>query len=151
MFDNPTRQAFEISARTLRYDVGLLTVNPTARFQRLLERRWVLVALAVLIGLVSAFLFSITVQRDYWEYFVFPKEKAADNYIYPQLRYTLFDVVLLLWCLDGFVARCLSLWDAFSRRIVSKWGHWTIAIYFVLFTALILGGILMLVARNHGL
>jgi hypothetical protein len=84
-------------------------------------------------------------------YFVFPKEKAADNYIYPQLRYTLFDVVLLLWCLDGFVACCLSLWNAFPTRIVSKWVHWTIAIYFGLFTALILGGILMLVARSHGL
>jgi hypothetical protein len=129
----------------------MLTVNPTGRFQRLLERQWVLVALAVAIGLASAFLFSITVQRDYWEYFVFPREKAADNYIYPQLRYTLFDVALLLWCLDGFVACSLSLWNAFPKRIVSKWVHWTIAIYFVLFTTLILGGILMMVVRSHGL
>jgi hypothetical protein len=64
----------------------------------------VLVLLAVAIGLVSMFLFSITLWRDYWEYLIFPKEKAADNYIYPQLRYTVFDVALLLWCLDGFVA-----------------------------------------------
>ena len=110
-----------------------------------------LVPLAAAIGLVSMFLFSITLWRDYWEYLVFPKEKAADNYIYPQLRYTLFDVALLLWCLDGFVACSLSLRDAFSRRIVSKRVHWTITIYLVLFTALILGGILMMVARSHGL
>ena len=129
----------------------MLTVHPTGRFRRLLERRWVLVALALSIGLASVFLFSATVQRGYWEYCVFPKEKSTDDYIYPQLRYTLFDVVLLLWCLDGFVACSLSLWNAFTRRIVSKWVRWTIAIYFVLFTVLILGGILMVVARSHGL
>jgi hypothetical protein len=126
-------------------------VNRTAKFQRLLEHRWVLVLLAVAIGLVSLFLFSITVPRDYWEYVIYPKEKAADNYIYPQLRYTIFDVALLSWCLDGFVACGLSLRSALSKRSVSGWTSRTIAIYFVLFTALILGGILMMVARSHGL
>jgi Trk-type K+ transport system membrane component len=126
-------------------------VNRVGRFQRLLEHRWVLVLLAVAIGLVSLFLFSITVQRDYWEYLIYPKEKAADNYIYPQLRYTVFDVALLLWCLDGFVACGLSLRSALSKRSLSGWTYRTIAIYFVLFTALILGGILMMAARSHGL
>ena len=126
-------------------------MNRTARFQRLLEQRWLLVLLAVPIGLISLFLFSITVQRDYWEYVIFPKEKAADNYIYPQLRYTIFDVALLSWCLDGFLACGLSLRSAFSKRSVSGWTSQTIAIYFVLFTALILGGVLMMVARSHGL
>jgi len=55
----------------------------------------VLALLAAAIGIVSLFLFSVTVQRDYWEYLIYPKEKAADNYIYPQLRYTIFDVALL--------------------------------------------------------
>ena len=117
----------------------------------MLEHRWVLVPLAAAIALVSMFLFSITLWRDYWEYLVFPKEKAADNYIYPQLRYTVFDVALLLWCLDGFVACGLSLRSALSKRSVSGWTYRTVVIYFVLFTALILGGLLMMVARSHGL
>jgi hypothetical protein len=120
------------------------------RTRRLLERRWLLVPLAVAIGLVSLFLFSITVQRDYWEYLIFPKEKAADNYIYPQLRYTVFDLALLLWCLDGFAACGLSLRSALSKRSVSEWTYRTIVIYFVLFCVLILGGILMMAARRHG-
>jgi len=111
----------------------------------------VLVLLAVAIGLASLFLFWITVKRDYWEYLIYPKEKAADNYIYPQLRYTVFDVALLLWCLDGFVACGLSLRSALSKRSVSGWTYRAIVIYFVLFAALILGGILMMVARRHGL
>jgi hypothetical protein len=118
---------------------------------RLLERRWLLVPLAVAIGLVSLFLFSVTVQRDYWEYLIFPKEKAADNYIYPQLRYTVFDFVLLRWCLDGFAVCGLSLRSSLGKRSVSEWTYRTMVIYFVLFSVLILGGILMLAARRHGL
>jgi hypothetical protein len=119
--------------------------------QRLLQHRWVLLMLAVTIGLVSLFLFSITVQRDFYEYMVYPKEKAADHYIYPQLRYTVFDVTLMLWCLDGFVACGLSLWSLLTTRNNSKWTYRTMVIYFALFTALILAGILMITARSHGL
>jgi hypothetical protein len=111
----------------------------------------VLVPLALAIALVSLFLFSVTVERDYWEYLIYPKEKAADNYIYPQWRYTAFDVVLLLWCLEGFVASSLSLRSALSKRSVSGWTYRTIVIYFVLFAVLILGGNLMLATRRHGL
>jgi phosphoglycerol transferase MdoB-like AlkP superfamily enzyme len=119
--------------------------------QRLVERRWVLLTLAVTIGLVSLFLFSITVQRDFYEYLVYPKEKAADHYIYPELRYTFFDGMLMLWCLDGFVACGLFLWSLLTTRNNSKLIYRTMVIYFVLFIALILGGILMMTARNHGL
>jgi hypothetical protein len=126
-------------------------VNRAGRFRRLLENRWALVLLAIAIGLVSLSLFWITVGRDYSEYVVYPREKAADNYIYPQLRYTAFDVVILLWCLDGFVACGLALGSALSRRGVSRWTYRTILIYFILLTVLILGGILMMVARSHGL
>jgi hypothetical protein len=111
----------------------------------------VLVLLAIAIGLVSLFLFSITVWGDYWVYLSYPKEKAAENYIYPQLRYTFFDGVLLLWCLDGFVACGLSLRSALSNRSVSEWTYRSIIVYFVLFAVLIIGGTLMMVARRHGL
>jgi hypothetical protein len=126
-------------------------VNRTSRLQRLLERRWVIVPLAGAIGLVSVFLFSITVERDYWDYWIFPKEKAADYYIYPELRYTIFDVVLLLWCFEGFVTSSLSLWRVLSNHSISARIYRAILIYFILFTALILGGILMLFARSRGL
>src|SRR5258708_40277052 len=121
------------------------------RLRRLLEHRWVLVLLALAIGLVSLFIFSITIERDYCEYLIYPKEKAADNYIYPQLRYTFFDVVLLLWCLVGFIASSLSLWSALPKRGISVWLYRTIVIYVALFIALILDGILMMAARSHGL
>jgi len=52
----------------------------------------VLVTLAATIGLVSLFLFSITVQRCFLEYLVYPKEIAGVHYVYPELRYTIFDV-----------------------------------------------------------
>jgi uncharacterized membrane protein len=119
--------------------------------QRLLERRWVLVTLAATAGMVSLLLFSITVRNDFLDYLVYPKEKAADHYIYPELRYTVFDVTLLLWCLDGFVACGLSLWGLLTKRANSKWVYRTVVIYFVLLAALVLGGILMMTARSHGL
>jgi len=111
----------------------------------------VLVVLAVGIGLVSLFLFWVTVERDYWEYLIYPKEKAADNYTYPQLRYTVFDAGLLLCCLDGFLACGLSLRSALLERSVSGWTYRTIVIYFALFAALALGRILMMAVRRHGI
>jgi hypothetical protein len=63
------------------------------RFQRLLERRWLVLPLSVAIALVSGFLLRGTLQMAYSEYWLEPKLKAADPglYIYPQLRYTIFD------------------------------------------------------------
>jgi hypothetical protein len=109
----------------------------------------VLVSLAATIGLVSMFLLSVTVRSDYIDYLVYPKEKG-DN-IYPELRYTFFDAGLLLWCVDGLVMSGLAASSALANRKVSVWFWRTLAIYFALFLALILGGILMLVARSHGL
>ncbi len=121
------------------------------KFRRLLEQRWILVTLAVTIGLVSIFLLSVSVLNDFMGYLVFPKEKAADDYIYPELRYTFFDVGLLLWCVDGLVVSGLAASSALSGRITSVWFCRTLAIYFALFVALILGGVLMIVARSHEL
>jgi hypothetical protein len=54
--------------------------------QRFIERRWVLIPVAFIIGLVSSALLYVTLFRDYFDYWVLPKVK--DAYIYPQLRYT---------------------------------------------------------------
>ncbi len=120
-------------------------------FQQLLERRWVLLMAATAIGFVSLFLFYVTVRNAYLEYLVYPREKAGDGYSYPQLRYAIFDSVLLLWCLDGFVACGLSLWSSLSKRSIAGWTYRTIVIYLVLFGVLLAGGIFMMIARSRGL
>jgi hypothetical protein len=132
--------------------VGLNRFIRTGGFQRLLERRWLLVPLAAAIGLVSGVLLWATLQRDYWDYWLNPKLKAADPglYIYPQLRYTLFDIVLLAWCLDGLIACGLSLWSVISSRSIAGRTYRSILIYFLLFAVLILGGSLMLFVRSRG-
>jgi hypothetical protein len=128
-----------------------LSKSTGTTFQQLLERRWVLFVVAAVIGLASLLLFSITVQNAYLEYLVYPREKAADGYSYPQLRYAIFDSVLLLWCLDGFAACGLSLWSLLSMRSIAGWAYRTIVIYLVLFGALFAGGIFMIIARSRGL
>ena len=122
------------------------------RLRRLLERRWLLVPLAMTIGAISGFLLWATIRSAYWDYWLYPKLKAADPglYIYPQLRYTLFDIVLLLWCFDGLIASCTSLWGVVSSRGIGAWAYRTIGLYFVLFVVLILGGSLMLYVRSRG-
>lgn len=125
----------------------------TAGLQRLLEHRWLRVPLAVAIALVSGLLLYATLRRDYWDYWLSPKLKAADPglYIYPQLRYTFFDIVLLLWCLDGLVASGLSLRSVVSSRSIAGWPYRAMVLYFVLLIVLILGGGLMLYVRSRGL
>ena len=122
------------------------------RFQRLLERRWVILPLSVAIALVSGFLLWGTLQMAYSEYWLEPKLKAADPglYIYPQLRYTIFDSVFLLWCFDGLIAAGLSFWSSVSSRSIAAWAYRTIVIYLVLLAVLILGGSLMLFVRSRG-
>jgi hypothetical protein len=108
--------------------------------------------MAVAIALVSGFLLWGLLHRDYWDYWLYPKLKAADPglYIYPQLRYTLFDIVLLAWCLDGLIASGLSLWSVISSRSITGRTYRAILIYFLLLVVLILGGSLMLFVRSRG-
>jgi hypothetical protein len=118
---------------------------------RFIERRGMLISLAIVIGLASAFLLWTTLESAYFDYWYYPKGKAADPglYIYPQLRYTIFDLVMALWCIDGLIASFMSFRSAKSQRI-SKWTRRTLIVYFVLLAMLILGGTLMVVARSHG-
>jgi hypothetical protein len=124
----------------------------TARLQRLLEQRWLRVLLAVLIGPVSLLLLCATLQRDYYDYWIIPKLKAGDLglYIYPQLRYTLFDIVLLPWCLSGLIAAGLLLLNTRTPQRMAGLAYQTLVFYFVLFIVLIFGGTLMLYVRSRG-
>jgi len=118
--------------------------------KRFFERRWFLVPLGLAIGSVSFLLLFVTLQRDYYEYWFFPREKVADGYSYPELRYTAFDLVLILWCLDGLVASVMSIRGASSSPDISQWTHRTLVLYLALFAVLLLGGMLMMVARSRG-
>jgi hypothetical protein len=107
-----------------------------------------LVPLASVIGVASSFLLYVTLFRDYFDYWVLPKIK--DSYIYPQLRYTFFDAILILWCLDGLVVCILCVQAATGSRSFSGWRLKALIAYFVLMAVLITGGILMLAARRQG-
>jgi hypothetical protein len=118
--------------------------------EKLFERRWLLVTLGAAIGLTSALLLRLKLEGVSYEYWVFPRDKAVDGYIYPQLRYTIFDVLLLLWCFDGLIFSVVALRSAVASRSISPWPFRTLLLYFALFAFLILGGTLMLIARRHG-
>jgi hypothetical protein len=127
-------------------------MSQTARLQRLLERRWLRLSLALLIGSVSLFLLWATLRIIYYDYWLSPKLKAADPglYIYPQLRYTIFYAVLLLCCLDGMVAAGLLLRSLGSSRTIGGWLYRTIVLYFVLLVVLLAGWSLMIYVRSRG-
>ena len=116
--------------------------------QTLIERRWVLIPFVLVIGLVSSLLLYVTLFRDYFDYWVLPRVK--DAYIYPQLRYTLFDIVLIAWCLNGLVTCVTCIQSAAASRSVSGWPRRSLITYFVLFVILIIGGTLIMAARRHG-
>lgn len=50
----------------------------TGGLQKLLEHRWLRVPLAVAMALVSGLLLYTTLLRDYWDYWLSPRLKAAD-------------------------------------------------------------------------
>ena len=114
--------------------------------------RSLLALVAVTIAVVSSFMLYSTLRNDYWNYWLWPKLKAADPglYIYPQLRYALFDIVVLLWCLDGLIASGTTLWGLASHSGIGKWAHRTMSLYVALLVVLILGGSLMLYVRSRG-
>ena len=127
-------------------------VQLKGRVRQFIERRWVLNSLATIIGLASVSLLWLALRAAYFDYWFEPKEKSADPglYIYPQLRYTIFHVVLILWCTNGLIASITLFRSAGSSRSISEWTHRTLILYFVLFAVLILGGTLMTVIRGLG-
>jgi hypothetical protein len=144
-------QALAPPCGSRQHGAEFCNMSQTGRLQRLLEHRWLLAPLAVVIGLVSGFLLWVTLQNAYWDYWFLPKENAVDGfYTYPDLRYWFFDSVLLLWCVDGLIACGLSLRNVVSSRSISGWTYRTVVLYFVLLIVLILGGGFMLYVRSRG-
>jgi hypothetical protein len=127
----------------------LSCMNIVGWMKQLFERRWLLVTLGIAIGLASALLLRLKLEGVYYEYWVFPRDKTVDDYIYPQLRYAIFDVVLLLWYFDGLIFSVVAIRSAVACRSISAWPFRILLLYFALLAFLILGGTLMLVARRH--
>ena len=125
-------------------------VNGTERFQRTVLHRWLLVSIAIPVASLSGFLLWMVLLNAYWDFWLAPKLKATDLYIYPQVRYTLFDAVLLLWCLSGLIGSGLLLWSVVRSRSITRWAYRAMVLYFVLFLLLILGGSLMVFVRSRG-
>jgi len=125
-----------------------LMANGRGTLQGFLGRRLVLIPIAMFVGLVSSFLLYVTLVRDYFDYWVLPRIK--DAYIYPQLRYTLFDIVLILLCVDGLAACVTCIQSAATNRGISGWPRRTLLTFVVLLVVLIVIGSAMLIARRNG-
>jgi hypothetical protein len=76
-------------------------------FKQRLSSKWGTAALAILIGTASGWILFVNIVRLFFEYLYYPQAKAQDAYIYPEWRYTVFDTVLVAWCLDGLLASLL--------------------------------------------
>ena len=118
--------------------------------KRFPERRWLLIPMGLTIGSASLLLLLVRLKSAYYEYWLFPREKIADGYSYPEFRYTAFDIVLVLWCVEGIVASVMSIRSARSSLDISQWTYRTLGLYFGLFAILLFGGALMMVARSRG-
>ena len=124
----------------------------TVRMWHFIERRSVLILLATVIGLVSAFLLWATLRMAYFDYWYEPKLKAADPglYIYPQTRYAIFFAVQMLWCTVGLFASVFSLRDAKLSQTISERTKRSLTLYVALLVVLLLIGIVMIVVRSYG-
>ena len=121
-------------------------------WQRYFERLgWGKGLLSFSIGLVSAWLLFVTLSRDYFDYIYFAKVKAQDAYIYPQMRYTVFDIVLIAWCIDGLAACFFLFRDARQRRNMSRLSLRTTLAFAAGFCILVIGGLVGTYIRSMGL
>ncbi len=106
------------------------------------DLRWATGPLAFMIGAVSAWVLYVTAQRGYWDYYQFPK--------CPQLRYAVYDVVLILWCIDGLVACAFLAHRAWTRETVDGWSYRTTFAFFAGFGVLVIGGAFGMFLRSVG-
>lgn len=116
---------------------------------RILRRRWLVAALSVAIALISAIFLYLSLNVAYEDYWLDPMAKAPE-YVYPELRYAFFNIVMFMWALDGLVAAGVSLRDITSGRAVGTRARQLIALYFILLLVLILGGCVMIYVRSKG-
>jgi len=112
--------------------------------------RWVNAPLALLVGPISGFTLYTLLQRAYWDYYLYPKLKAADGYIYPQIRYMIFDAVVILWCIAGLAACVLLILNVLKRRTIAGWSYRTTLAFVVIFGILVIGAAFGSCIRSMG-
>lgn len=112
--------------------------------------RWVNAPLALLVGPISGFTLYAPLQRAYWDYYLYPKLKAADGYIYPQLRYMIFDAVVILWCIAGLAACVLLILNVLRRKAIAGWSYRTTLAFLVIFGILVIGAAFGSCIRSMG-
>jgi len=112
--------------------------------------RWANAPLALLVGPISGFTLYTILQRAYWDYYLYPKLEAADGYIYPQLRYTIFDVVVILWCIIGLAACILLILNVLKRGTIAGWSYRTTLAFVIMFGILIIGAAFGSCIRSMG-
>jgi hypothetical protein len=112
--------------------------------------RWANGPLALLVGPISGSTLYTILQGAYWDYYLYPKLKAADRYIYPQLRYTIYDVVVILWCLIGLAACVLLILNVMKRRTIAGWSYTTTLAFVIMFGILIIGAAFGSCIRSMG-
>ena len=119
-----------------------------ARVKRLLQNRLFAAIAALAIGYIAVRTLLVIGQDAYYVYHVYPKEKG-DEYIYPEVRYTLGQIAIFLWSLVGlcaavFTARCALV------RTEHKWAARSILAFVFAFVLLVLGVIAGTAMRHFG-
>jgi hypothetical protein len=120
-------------------------------FKLRLSPKWVIAALAALIGTASGWILCVTAIRLFFEYVYYPQAKAQDACIYPEWRYLVFDTVLVAWCLDGLLASVLLIRSLALREGIGGWARRTTLMFFACFGMLVLAVGFGIWLRSHGI
>jgi uncharacterized membrane protein len=77
------------------------------RVQRALQNRWIAGAAAIVIGYVAVRVTLSVIDDTYYDYYVYPRLKGAE-YVYPELRYAVGQVAILIWSIAGLLTAALA-------------------------------------------
>src|SRR6266478_2079118 len=75
--------------------------------QRAFQNRWVATVATIAIGYISVWVMLHIGEVAYYDYYLYPRIKG-DEYTYPELRYTLGQVAILIWSLTGVFTATLA-------------------------------------------
>jgi hypothetical protein len=114
------------------------------------RNRWAASTVSLFSFAVCSWVLFLTVTRIAFEYFIYPRWKAADGYSYPQFRYTLFDSVLILWCFSGVLMATLLFWSVIIRKTPNTWTYRFAYAFAGLFVVLVGGVVLGMTLRSAG-
>jgi hypothetical protein len=86
------------------------------------------------IGAISSWMLVLTVWRLYFDYWFYPRVK--DAYIYPEWRYRVFGLALLLWCGTGITAALALFRNLVLHREAGPVTYRATVAFFILFAVL---------------